>query len=140
MKKSELVCLFQCFISGIFIFGMDQQRNIQVTGRDQKHLDASNCKGIQRAGSYAAAGDHLLAKQVQLNSTSCTLIIIRLGSMLIFDTPYIRASVLPGTGRFERSFLDETATSLDRIANMPFWNARVLEFGWGFTWMPENRR
>lgn len=28
---------------------------------------------------------------VKINSTSCTLIIIRLGSMLIFDTPYIKS-------------------------------------------------
>ena len=44
---------------------MDQQRDIQVAGGDQKHFNAGHGQCIQGTSGHTAAGNHVLAKKVQ---------------------------------------------------------------------------
>ena len=72
---SKLIRLFQCLVSGIFVLGMDQQRDIQVAGGDQKHFNAGHGQCIQGTSGHTAAGNHVLAKKVQFGiaDTDCLL-------------------------------------------------------------------
>ena len=47
-----------------------QQRNIQIAGGDEQNLDVSHGQCVQGPGSYTAAGDHVLTKEVQLGVTN----------------------------------------------------------------------
>ena len=66
----QLKGLLQHIVSGVLVLTAHQQRNIQIAGGDEQNLDVSHGQCVQSPGSYTAAGDHVLTKEVQLGVTN----------------------------------------------------------------------
>lgn len=60
----------QRFQGRIFILLSDQQRNIQITGRDQNDFNSGSSQRRERPGRHTATCDHFLAEKVDFAVTA----------------------------------------------------------------------